>query len=448
MKRILSRTTARRRRNDRRSSSSRSRSDCGRYTPTSSATRSYSCGSGFIHSTHDWTVDSTALEFQRSGDETGDRAPGEPLSRQGRQSPRPRTPASWRSPSRSVCSPRCCSTGRGAAELRLDVVREPAAVTVLRTPLPPRRPQPEDSSSRKRRQWRSSDGRLFHVNVNCSRSRTIAPLLRRRTRPAPRGADRRRSRASGRGVRARPGAVGRLDPARSRTRSTARRSTCSSGRSRRRYGRAARPIRGVRLPAARVDGARSRRRARPRTRARRRGLERTVRARDAGRRRDPARDGKRSRRDAARADRRRRRRASRSSRSGVRDLERSIDFYRAFGFRDVARFPSTNDDGDHLRIDGPVVMEEVMLRAPTKSEMSIMLVGFTIPPPVRAGGATRQRDRDVAHRVARHRPRPAYAELGRLGIRRSRHPSRWRWARVCPSCASCASRDPTARCSS
>jgi hypothetical protein len=31
---------------------------------------SYSCGSGFLHSTHTWSVDSTALEFERSGNET------------------------------------------------------------------------------------------------------------------------------------------------------------------------------------------------------------------------------------------------------------------------------------------------------------------------------------------------------------------------------------------
>jgi hypothetical protein len=30
---------------------------------------SYSCGSGFLHSTHDWNVDSTALQFQRTGDD-------------------------------------------------------------------------------------------------------------------------------------------------------------------------------------------------------------------------------------------------------------------------------------------------------------------------------------------------------------------------------------------
>jgi catechol 2,3-dioxygenase-like lactoylglutathione lyase family enzyme len=64
------------------------------------------------------------------------------------------------------------------------------------------------------------------------------------------------------------------------------------------------------------------------------------------------------------------------------DLERSIAFYRALGFRDVARFPSTDDDGAHLRITGPIAMEEVMLLAPTTSEVNVMLVGFSAPLPV------------------------------------------------------------------
>jgi catechol 2,3-dioxygenase-like lactoylglutathione lyase family enzyme len=98
------------------------------------------------------------------------------------------------------------------------------------------------------------------------------------------------------------------------------------------------------------------------------------------------------------------------------DLEASIAFYRALGFRDVARFPSTSDDGAHLHLDGPVAMEEVLLLPPTKSDMYFMLVGFTAPPTVPA------------------QPRPANtlgmwrsallvtdldascAELGRLGI--------------------------------
>jgi hypothetical protein len=32
---------------------------------------SYSCGSGFLHSTHDWNVDSSTLEFQRTSTDTG-----------------------------------------------------------------------------------------------------------------------------------------------------------------------------------------------------------------------------------------------------------------------------------------------------------------------------------------------------------------------------------------
>jgi catechol 2,3-dioxygenase-like lactoylglutathione lyase family enzyme len=66
------------------------------------------------------------------------------------------------------------------------------------------------------------------------------------------------------------------------------------------------------------------------------------------------------------------------------DLDRSVDFYRALGFRDAARFPSTSEDGAHLRIDGPVAMDEVMLLAPTKSDVNVMLVGFSEPAATRA----------------------------------------------------------------
>jgi hypothetical protein len=38
---------------------------------------SYSCGSGFLHSTHDWNVDSAALEFQRSGDDAATSLPNQ-----------------------------------------------------------------------------------------------------------------------------------------------------------------------------------------------------------------------------------------------------------------------------------------------------------------------------------------------------------------------------------
>ncbi|HTK16351.1 MAG TPA: VOC family protein [Acidimicrobiia bacterium] len=98
------------------------------------------------------------------------------------------------------------------------------------------------------------------------------------------------------------------------------------------------------------------------------------------------------------------------------DLDRSVDFYRSLGFREAARFPSTSDHGDHLRIDGPVAMEEVMMRAPTKSEMTVMLVGFTSPLPVHE--APRPANSIGMWRTALLVADldAAYAELGRLGI--------------------------------
>jgi catechol 2,3-dioxygenase-like lactoylglutathione lyase family enzyme len=98
------------------------------------------------------------------------------------------------------------------------------------------------------------------------------------------------------------------------------------------------------------------------------------------------------------------------------DLDRSVDFYRSLGFRDVARFPSANDDGAHLHIEGPVVMEEVMMRAPTKSEMNVLLVGFTTPVPATAPARP-------ANTIGMWRTAllvtdldAAFDELGRLGV--------------------------------
>ena len=62
-----------------------------------------------------------------------------------------------------------------------------------------------------------------------------------------------------------------------------------------------------------------------------------------------------------------------------RDLERSVEFYRALGFRERARFPSGSDSGAHLRVDGPVAMNEVMLDAPGGGDVRLMLVGFDRP---------------------------------------------------------------------
>jgi catechol 2,3-dioxygenase-like lactoylglutathione lyase family enzyme len=61
------------------------------------------------------------------------------------------------------------------------------------------------------------------------------------------------------------------------------------------------------------------------------------------------------------------------------DLDRSRAFYRSLGFREIARYPSENPDGSHLRVDGPVAMDEVVLAAPGGGEVLMMLVGFRIP---------------------------------------------------------------------
>ncbi len=61
------------------------------------------------------------------------------------------------------------------------------------------------------------------------------------------------------------------------------------------------------------------------------------------------------------------------------DLERSVEFYAALGFRELARFPSAHEAGDHLHIDGPMSMVEVLMRAPAGGDVHLMLVGFDIP---------------------------------------------------------------------
>jgi catechol 2,3-dioxygenase-like lactoylglutathione lyase family enzyme len=62
-----------------------------------------------------------------------------------------------------------------------------------------------------------------------------------------------------------------------------------------------------------------------------------------------------------------------------RDLDASLAFYERLGFREVARFASDHDDGSDLGIDGPVGMDEVVLRAPGGGEVLFMLVGFRVP---------------------------------------------------------------------
>jgi catechol 2,3-dioxygenase-like lactoylglutathione lyase family enzyme len=64
------------------------------------------------------------------------------------------------------------------------------------------------------------------------------------------------------------------------------------------------------------------------------------------------------------------------------DLERSIAFYEQLGFTQMARFVSENDDGEHLRINGPVAMDEVVMSAPAGGEIVVLLAGFRHPRPV------------------------------------------------------------------
>lgn len=61
------------------------------------------------------------------------------------------------------------------------------------------------------------------------------------------------------------------------------------------------------------------------------------------------------------------------------DLDRSLGFYRALGLREVARYPSENPDGAHLRVGGPVAMDEIVLAAPGGGDVLFMLVGFRTP---------------------------------------------------------------------
>ena len=69
---------------------------------------------------------------------------------------------------------------------------------------------------------------------------------------------------------------------------------------------------------------------------------------------------------------------------GCTDLERSLGFYTALGFTEVARFAPTPADAAHLRIDGPAAFDEVMLAAPGGGEVHLILVGFRMPEVVSA----------------------------------------------------------------
>ncbi len=61
------------------------------------------------------------------------------------------------------------------------------------------------------------------------------------------------------------------------------------------------------------------------------------------------------------------------------NLERSIAFYESLGFREVLRIDAVRDDGEHLRIAGPVAMQEVLMNAPGGGDVALLLAGFVTP---------------------------------------------------------------------
>ncbi len=70
-------------------------------------------------------------------------------------------------------------------------------------------------------------------------------------------------------------------------------------------------------------------------------------------------------------------------------LDRSVAFYTDLGFREAHRFPSQGDDGAHLRLPGPYVMEEVVLVAPGGGDVILVLVGFPDRPVPRPAESVR-----------------------------------------------------------
>ena len=62
-----------------------------------------------------------------------------------------------------------------------------------------------------------------------------------------------------------------------------------------------------------------------------------------------------------------------------RDLDASLAYYEALGFREVARFATDTPDGAQLRIRGAVAMDEVVLAAPGGGDVLLILVGFRRP---------------------------------------------------------------------
>ena len=60
------------------------------------------------------------------------------------------------------------------------------------------------------------------------------------------------------------------------------------------------------------------------------------------------------------------------------DLVRSVAFYWSLGFEELARFGSAHESGAHLRVDGPVAMQEVLMGAPD-GHVHLLLAAFEEP---------------------------------------------------------------------
>lgn len=63
------------------------------------------------------------------------------------------------------------------------------------------------------------------------------------------------------------------------------------------------------------------------------------------------------------------------------DLDVSLAWYEALGFRVLARFPTDRDDGSPMRVAGAVAMDEVLLAPPGGGSVHTILVGFRTPRP-------------------------------------------------------------------
>jgi catechol 2,3-dioxygenase-like lactoylglutathione lyase family enzyme len=61
------------------------------------------------------------------------------------------------------------------------------------------------------------------------------------------------------------------------------------------------------------------------------------------------------------------------------DLGHARAFYARVGFREIARFRSARDDAAHLRLEGVMALNEVMLDPPGGGDVKLVLVGFERP---------------------------------------------------------------------